>query len=306
MMNGMKDRLGDQLIKIVSILFASVILVFIAAIFYELIKSSGPAIDKFGWKFLIGTTWNPVSRVFGALPFIFGTVVSSLIALLIALPISIGIAIFLSELAPQKIRSSVSLMIELLAAIPSIIYGLWGLFVMVPFLQIHVEPLLAGHLGFLPLFKGPPLGVGMLAGGLILSIMIIPTIASITRDIFNTVPMLYKEAGFALGMTRWEVISKIVFPYAKSGMIGAIMLGFGRALGETMAVTMVIGNASKISASLFSPANTIASAIANEFTEATYNLYVSSLVELALILFVISMIFNAIAKLLVRTKKTTR
>lgn len=299
----MKLRIGDRIIKFISALFASLILVLVLIIVSELIKGSNLSISRFGLKFFITSTWDPVNEVFGALPFIFGTITSSIIALVIALPISLGIAIFLSELAPQIIRPYVSLMIELLAAIPSIIYGLWGLFVMVPFLQVYAEPLLGKYLGFIPLFNGPPIGVGMLAGGIILSIMIIPTIASITRDIFNTVPMLYKEAGFALGMTRWEVIAKIVFPHSKSGIIGAVMLGFGRALGETMAVTMVIGNAPAMSASLFSPSYTIASVIANEFTEATTKLYLSSLIELALILFAISMIFNAIARLLVRRER---
>ncbi len=299
----MKYRIGDRTIKFISALFASLILVLVLIIVFELIKGSNLSISRFGLKFFITSTWDPVNEVFGALPFIFGTITSSIIALAIALPISLGIAIFLSELAPQIIRPYVSLMIELLAAVPSIIYGLWGLFVLVPFLQVYVEPLLGKYLGFIPLFNGPPIGVGMLAGGIILSIMIIPTIASITRDIFNTVPMLYKEAGFALGMTRWEVIAKIVIPHSKSGMIGAVMLGFGRALGETMAVTMVIGNAPVMSASLFSPSYTIASVIANEFTEATTKLYLSSLIELALILFAISMIFNAIARLLVRRER---
>ncbi len=302
----MGKRIGDRIIKFASLLFASVILVLVAGIVYELIKGSGRSLAKFGWGFLITSTWDPVNKVFGALPFIFGTIVSSIIALIIALPLSIGIAIFLSELAPKKVRIYVSLMIEMLAAVPSIIYGLWGLFVMTPFLQTRIEPLLGKHLGFIPLFQGPPLGVGMLAGGLILSIMIIPTIASITRDIFNTIPTLYKEAGFAIGMTRWEVISKIVFPQARSGMIGAVMLGFGRALGETMAITMVIGNAPVISASLFSPAYTMSSVIANEFTEATSKLYISSLIELALLLFIISMLFNAIAKLLIKRGRFTQ
>ena len=301
----MGKRIGDRIIKFASLFFASVILVLVAGIVYELIKGSDRSLATFGWGFLITSTWDPVNKVFGALPFIFGTIVSSIIALIIALPLSIGIAIFLSELAPKKVRIYVSLMIEMLAAVPSIIYGLWGLFVMTPFLQTRIEPFLGKHLGFIPLFQGPPLGVGMLAGGLILSIMIIPTIASITRDIFNTIPTLYKEAGFAIGMTRWEVISKIVFPQARSGMIGAVMLGFGRALGETMAITMVIGNAPVISASLFSPAYTMSSVIANEFTEATSKLYISSLIELALLLFVISMLFNAIAKLLIKRGRFT-
>ena len=301
----MGNRIGDRIIKFASLLFASVILVLVAGIIYELIKGSDRSLAKFGWGFLVTSTWDPVNDVFGALPFIFGTIVSSIIALIIALPLSIGIAIFLSELAPKKVRIYVSLMIEMLAAVPSIIYGLWGLFVMTPFLQTRIEPFLGKHLGFIPLFQGPPLGVGMLAGGLILSIMIIPTIASITRDIFNTIPTLYKEAGFAIGMTRWEVISKIVFPQARSGMIGAVMLGFGRALGETMAITMVIGNAPVISASLFSPAYTMSSVIANEFTEATSKLYISSLIELALLLFVISMLLNAIAKLLIKRGRFT-
>ncbi len=302
----MGKRIGDRIIKFASLFFASVILVLVAGIVYELIKGSDRSLATFGWGFLITSTWDPVNKVFGALPFIFGTIVSSIIALIIALPLSIGIAIFLSELAPKKVRIYVSLMIEMLAAVPSIIYGLWGLFVMTPFLQTRIEPFLGKHLGFIPLFQGPPLGVGMLAGGLILSIMIIPTIASITRDIFNTIPTLYKEAGFAIGMTRWEVISKIVFPQARSGMIGAVMLGFGRALGETMAITMVIGNAPVISASLFSPAYTLSSVIANEFTEATSKLYISSLIELALLLFIISMLFNAIAKLLIKRGRFTQ
>jgi phosphate transport system permease protein len=301
----MGKRTGDRIIKLLSLFFTFLILLIIVGIVYELIRGSSPSLAKFGWKFIITSTWDPVNQVFGALPFIFGTIVSSIIALMIALPLSIGIAIFLSELASNRVKFFVSLMIELLAAIPSIIYGLWGLFVMTPFLQVHVEPFLGKYLGFVPLFQGPPVGVGMLAGGIILAIMIIPTIASITRDIFNTIPMLYKEAGFAIGMTRWEVISKIVFPQARSGVIGAIMLGFGRALGETMAITMVIGNAPSMSPSLFSPAYTLASVIANEFTEATSKLYISSLIELALLLFIISMTFNAVAKLLIRKGKFT-
>ncbi len=293
-------RAGDLAIKVLSLFFASIILIIIGGIVYELIRGSVPAFAKFGWGFITTSTWDPVSEVFGALPFVFGTIVSSVIALIIALPVSIGIAIFLSELAASKVRMLVSLMIELLAAIPSIIYGLWGLFVMAPYLQMRVEPFLGKYAGFIPLFKGPPLGIGMLAGGLILAIMIVPTIASISRDIFDTIPMLNKEAGYAIGMTHWEVISKVMFPEARSGMIGAVMLGFGRALGETMAVTMVIGNAPKISASLFSPSYTIASVIANEFTEATTKLYISSLIELGLLLFVISLIFNAAAQLLVK------
>ncbi len=302
----MKLVTGDRAIRFIATIFASVILALIVLIVYELLKGSVPSIHKFGLKFLVTSTWDPVSEHFGALPFVFGTIVSSVIALVIALPVSIGIAVFLSELAPRPVRPAVSLMVELLAAIPSIIYGLWGLFVMVPFLQMYVEPALGRYFGFLPLFSGAPIGVGMLAGGIILSIMIIPTIAAVSRDIFNTVPMLYKEAGFALGMTRWEVIEKIVFPHARSGLIGAVMLGFGRALGETMAVTMVIGNAPTIAASLFAPSYTIASVLANEFTEATTKLYLSSLIELALILFVISMLFNAVARLLVIRERTAK
>ncbi len=290
----MKKRIGDYLIKYISFLFAFFILILSGGVVYELVKGSEHSIETFGWKFIVTSTWDPVTKVFGALPFIFGTIVSSIIALVIALPLSVGIAIFLSELAPQKIKFYVSLMIELLAAIPSIIYGLWGLFVMVPFLQTRIEPFLGKYMGTIPLFNGPPLGVGMLAAGLILSIMIIPTIASITRDIFDTIPVLYKEGGLAIGMTKWEVISIIIIPQAWSGMVGAIMLGFGRALGETMATTMVIGNSPTISASLFSPSYTLASVIANEFTEATSKIYISSLIELGLILFIISMIFNAI------------
>lgn len=301
--NVMKHRISDHALRLIAVSFASIIIILIIGIVYELIDGSRLSIATFGWRFITTSTWDPVHNIFGATPFIFGTVVSSIIALVIALPVSLGIAVFLSELAPLRIRPAVSLMIELLAAIPSIIYGLWGLVIMAPFLQQYVEPVLNKYLGFLPLFQGPPVGIGMLAGGLILSVMIIPTIASITRDVFNIVPMHYKEAGLALGMTRWEVIAKIVIPHSKSGMIGAIMLGFGRALGETMAITMVIGNAPTVSASLFSPSYTLASVIANEFTEAVSKLYISSLIELGLLLFIISMIFSAFARLLVRREK---
>ncbi len=278
---------------------ALVLLLLIVAIVGSMIKGSGEAFGTFGLSFLKDSDWDPVHRQFGALPFIYGTVVSSLIALLIATPISLGVAIFVVELSPPWLGNAISVIVELLAAIPSVLLGLWGIFVMVPFLQSTVEPALMDRFGAIPLFEGPPVGVGLLAGGIILSIMIIPTIVAISRDVMLTVPLAQREAMLGLGATNWEATTWAVLPYARSGILGAIVLGLGRALGETMAVTMVIGNRAEISASLLHPAYTIASVIANEFTEATYSLYISALVEVGLVLFAVTIIMNAAARVLV-------
>jgi phosphate transport system permease protein len=235
---------------------------------------------------------------YGALPLIFGTVISSLLALVIALPLGLGVAVFLSELAPRWLERPLSFLVELLAAIPSIVYGLWGIFVLVPWLRLHAEPWLGSHLGFLPFFKGAPYGFGMLAAGLILSVMVLPIIASISRDVMRSIPDLLREAALGLGATRWET-TKVVLAASKSGILGATLLGLGRAVGETMAVTMVIGNRADISASLFSPGYSMASVIANEFAEATTSMYTSALIEVALVLFVVTILLNALARLIV-------
>ncbi|OGL51784.1 MAG: phosphate ABC transporter permease subunit PstC [Candidatus Schekmanbacteria bacterium RIFCSPHIGHO2_02_FULL_38_11] len=285
----------DRAFKGFTALLALILLLLVIGIFFKLILSSRLSFGAFGFKFLTSSVWDPVKGIFGALPFIWGTFVSATLALCFALPLSIGIAIFLSELSPLWMRQPVSFIIDLLAAIPSVIYGFWGLFVLAPVMQIYIEPVLAKYLGFLPLFKGYPLGVGMLTGSIIVAIMIMPTISSISREVLATVPTHQKEAALAIGMTKWETIWKIMLPYGRSGIVAAVILGYGRALGETMAVTMVIGNTPQISLSLFDPAYTIASVIANEFSEATNELYLSSLVELGLVLFAITLIFNAFA-----------
>lgn len=268
-----------------------------AIIVYELVRSSGPAFDSFGFGFLTSKDWDPVLEEFGALPFIWGTFYTSILALVMALPLSLGIAVFLTELAPARLRGPIGFLVELLAAIPSLIYGLWGLFVLAPIMQENIQPLL-GRYDYLPFFKGYPLGLGVMTASIIVAIMILPTISSISREVMYTVPESQREGGLALGMTRWEVVSKVVIPYSRSGILGAVILGFGRALGETMAVTMVIGNTPQLSLSLFDPGYTIASVLANEFAEATEKIHLSVLIELGLILFVISIIMNSAAKLL--------
>jgi phosphate transport system permease protein len=265
---------------------------------FEMYRGSHLSIEKFGWSFLTTSTWDPVQDQFGALPFIFGTLGSSLLALLIALPLSLGVAVFLSELCPRWLEQPLSFVVELLAAIPSIVYGLWGVFVLVPWLRITVEPFLRKSLGYIPLFSGPAYGFGMLASGLILAIMVLPIITSISRDVLKSIPSLQREAAFALGATRWET-TRIVLRSARSGILGATLLGLGRAVGETMAVTMVIGNRPEIAASLFSPAYSMASVLANEFAEATTEIYTHALIEIALVLFVITVILNALARLIV-------
>jgi len=290
---------GDALSRIAFAGLGLSLLAVALLILYELVLESRHAISAFGWGFLTGTRWDPVDRVFGAAPAIYGTLASSFIALILAVPVSLGAAIFLSEMAPPWLRSPLSFLVEMLAALPSVVLGLWGIYVLIPWVRDPVEMWLGGHLSFIPLFDGPPFGVGMLAAGLVLAIMVLPIITAIARDVMQAVPTSQREAMVALGATRWEVIIGAVLPYCRSGLMGAVILGLGRALGETMAVTMVIGKGYNITASLFQPASTAASTLASEFNEATYNLYISALVELALILMGITLLVNILARLLV-------
>lgn len=294
----------DKLVYFCSALLALCLLITAGLIIYELYISSIPSIDAFGLKFLISTEWDPVNERFGALVPIYGTLVTSFIALFIAVPISFGIALFLTELAPRVLRQPFRILIELLAGIPSIIYGMWGLFVLAPIMSEHIQPWMIEVLGSFPLigflFQGAPLGIGILTAGIVLSIMIIPFIASVMRDVFEIVPDLLKESAYALGATRWEVMWNVVLPYSRTGVTGGVFLGLGRALGETMAVAFVIGNAHHFSASLMMPGASISSVLANEFTEATGELYSASLSELGLILFGITFLLFSISKLLVR------
>ncbi len=292
---------GDIVFKRVLAVFPLLILFFIVGIFFTLTQSSLPSIKKFGLPFLYHTTWDPVFENFGALPFIFGTLVTSAVALLIAIPIGLGTAIFLAEYSQWGIQKIVSMLVDLLAAIPSVIYGLWGIFVLVPIMRTTVQPFLGKYFGFLPFFQGPNYGVGFLAASIILAIMIVPFVISVSREVILAVPQVYKEAAYSMGATRWEAISTIILGYGKSGIIGGIILALGRAIGETMAVTMIIGNNVKISSSLFSPGYTLASVIANEFAEATSKLYLSSLIEIALVLLLVSIVVNIFARLLIWT-----
>jgi phosphate transport system permease protein len=271
----------------------------LAAIALQMGRLAWPALAKFGPGFVLGTDWDPAAGIFGAAPFIYGTVVSSLLALLLAAPISVGVALFLTELAPRRLAASVGFLVEMLAAIPSVVYGLWGIFVLAPWLRTTVEPGLGRTLGFLPLFAGPPYGVGMLAAGIILAIMITPTIAAICREVFRAVPLPQREAALGLGATRWEMMRVSVLSASHTGILGAVVLGLGRALGETMAVTMVIGNRNEISASLLAPGQTMASIIANEYAEASGGLHVAALAAVGLTLFLVSFVINALARLLV-------
>lgn len=268
-----------------------------AGILIELIRNSLPSLERFGLGFLVSTAWNPVTENYGALSAVYGTAVSTLIAMLIAVPLGLVIALFLVELAPPKLSAFFGNAIELLAAVPSIIYGMWGLFIFAPFMADYVQPFLGDTLGFLPLFQGPPMGIGMLTAGFILALMILPYISSVTRDVFRMVPPVVKEAAYGIGATNWEVTRGVTLRYALRGIVGAGFLGLGRALGETMAVTFVIGNSHRISASLFASGNSIASTLANEFTEASEPIYLSSLVELGLVLFLITVIFQTAAQI---------
>jgi len=290
---------ADRAFRSAVTLCAIALLAVVGLIVYELIIQSHLSLSKFGFKFLVKTTWDPVTEDFGALPLVYGTVVSSLIALILAVPLSLGTALFLTEICPRVIRPVLSLLVELLAAIPSVIYGLWGIFVLAPFLRKYAEPFLAKYLGWTGLFTGPKYGYGMLAAGVILAIMILPIIASITREVVLAVPRNQREAALALGATKWEMLRMAVLRNARPGILGAVILGMGRAFGETMAVTMVIGNRAEIAKSLFAPGSTLASMIANEFAEAVGNTYLSAIVEMGLILFVLTLIVNALAGLLI-------
>ena len=279
---------------------ASAVIILLLWFTYEMVTNSLPSLLRFGPGFLVTQTWDPVREVFGVLPFIYGTLVTSAIAIALSVPISLGIAIFLSEVAQPRIRQPLSFLVELLAAIPSVVYGLWALFILVPIMKTTIEPSLKGVLGFLPFFQGTPFGLDMLTAGVVLAIMITPTVTAASREALLAAPREYREAAYALGATRWEVSWRIVVPHVRSGLFGAVILGLGRAVGETMAVTMVIGNRPEISWSLFDPGYTLASVVANEFTEATTPLYVSALIEVGLVLFLIALVINVSARVLIQ------
>jgi phosphate transport system permease protein len=290
---------GDRVFKLVLTIAALAVPVLLGFLVVELYSGAELAIERFGFDFITTSVWDPVAEQFGAFPLIFGTLLSSLIALLIAVPLSLGVAIYLTEFAPKTVRQPVAFLIGLLAAIPSVVYGLWGIFVLIPALRTSVFPLLRKLFGFLPLFQGPIYGPSMLAAGIILAIMIMPYVMSVSREVLLAVPNTQREAALALGATRWEAVITAVIPYARSGIIGAIILGLGRALGETMAVTMLIGNRHEIAASLFAPGYTMAAAIANEFSEAVGDLHLSALAYVAFLLFVVTVLVNAGARLLI-------
>ena len=292
-------RGGDEVAHLITLIFASTIILLTVLLVFELYRNSALARDKFGWQFLFTRTWDPVFEKFGALPFIFGTLVTSALGLLVAVPLGVGAAIFLAEMAPARLSDALTFVIELLAAVPSVIYGLLAMFTLVPLLRTVIQPFLKKTLGFLPLFQGPNYGVGLLAAGLILAIMIVPFIISISREVLLAVPVEQREAALALGATKWESTWKVVVPYARAGILGSIFLAMARALGETMAVTMVIGNDPKITSSLFAPGYSIAAVIANEFTEATSDMYINALIELGLVLFILTLILNGLARLLI-------
>jgi phosphate transport system permease protein len=297
----MKRSSDDRTFRFATGIFAALVLLIVLGIGFELTRQSLLSIQKFGFSFWTRSTWDPVSGEFGALPFIWGTLYSSIAALLLATPVALGIAIYISELSPRMLRQPLAYLTELLAAIPSIVYGLWGMFVLVPMirsLEVHTPDFLRK----IPLFKGPPLGVGMLSAAVILAVMIVPFTSSVAREVLKNVPSAQREAAYALGATRWEAI-KIAMGYGTTGIIGAVMLGFGRALGETMAVTMVIGNNPQVSTSLFAPQYSMAAVIANEFTEAADELYLHALIEIGLLLFIITIVINVISRLLIWSMK---
>jgi len=298
MRNSAQGIKGDAIFRWFTLLLACSIIVILLIMTIEMVKESLPAISRFGWGFITGSTWDAVQEEFASLPYLYGSIVSSILALLLATPLSIGTALFITELAPRKVGAATAALVELLAAIPSVIYGLWGILVMTPWLQSTVQPFLIKHLGFLPFFQGAPYGVSMLAAVFILMIMIVPIITSITKEVLMAVPSSQKEAAIALGATRWEMIRMSVLPYGRSGILGAVILGLGRAIGETMAVTMVIGNTPKISLSLLSPAYTMPSVIANEFAETTTKMHASALMEIGLILLFVTLVINFLARML--------
>ena len=290
---------GDAVFRGVLTAAALAVPALLGFLVYELWVGSRLAIDRYGFGFITGATWDPVTEEFGALPLIFGTLVSAAIALVIAVPLSLGVAIYLTEFAPKWLRQPIAFLIELLAAIPSVVYGLWGIFFLIPVLKSTVFPFLRDTLGVLPFFQGPIYGNSMLAAGIILAIMVMPYIMSVSREVLNAVPASQREAALGLGATRWEAAWTAVVPYARSGILGAIILGLGRALGETMAVTMLIGNRMEIAASLFAPGYTMAAVIANEFSEATSDIHFAALTYVALVLFVVTVLVNALARLLI-------
>jgi phosphate transport system permease protein len=299
---GRAGAIGDMVFRTLTLLFALLVLLILGGVIVALVGGALPALRTFGFSFVVTEVWNPVTQKFGALAPIYGTLVTSAIAMLVGVPVAFGVAVFITEICPLWLKRPLATMIELLAAIPSIIYGIWGLFVFAPFVQQYIQPAIIDTFGQVPvigaLFAGPPLGIGMLTAGFILAIMVLPFISSIMRDVFETVPPMLKEGAYGLGATRSEVVWRIVLPFTRIGVVGGIMLGLGRALGETMAVTFVIGNAHNISASILQPGTTISASLANEFTEAVGDLYLSSLIALGFILFVITFIVLAIAKLL--------
>jgi phosphate transport system permease protein len=301
LLRGATGETGDSIFKFAILLCGVAVLGVLVLIVYELMLRSGPSWHAFGLKFFSGRDWDPANEQFGALPFIYGTLVSSFLALLIAVPLSIGVAVFTTEMCPRVLRAPLSFFVELLAAIPSVVYGLWAIFILVPLLSSYVEPFLSKTLGWTGLFVGPPYGISMLAAGIILAIMIIPIISSITREVLMVVPQHQREAVLALGATRWEMIRVGVLRNARAGIMGGIILGLGRALGETMAVTMVIGNRPQIVKSLLAPGYSMASVLANEFSEATGDVYLASLIEIGLALFLVTIVVNALARLLVWT-----
>lgn len=291
-------REGDEIARIITFLFAASVVLITLLLVLQLWHDSSLARHKFGLNFFVTQVWDPIAEEFGALPFIYGTLVTAVVSLLLAVPLGIGAAIFLAELAPQKISDILQFFIDLLAAVPSVIYGLLGVFIVVPLMRVYVEPALKQSLGFLPLFKGPAYGVGFLTAGIVLAIMVIPYIISVSREVLLSVPRDQREAALALGSTRWESTWKVVVPFARGGIMGSIFLALARALGETMAVTMVIGNSPIVSASLLSPGYSIAAVIANEFTEATSQIHLQALIELGLVLFLLTFILNGLARLL--------
>ena len=298
-------HIADQIFsKSLLVMAVGVVVLLFSMVFFIFLRSQ-LSLEHFGWQFFISSQWDPVKENFGALPVIYGTVVSSFLAVLIATPLSIGVALFLNELVTPKIASVIGFMVEMLAAIPSVVYGLWGVFVLAPQLRSYVQPWLRDHFGFLPFFQGAPFGIGMMSAGIILAIMIIPTISSIARQVFRSIPRAQREAALVLGATRWEMMQISVLKSSKSGLFGAVSLGLGRALGETMAVTMLIGNRADISWSLFSPAQTMASVIANEYAEATSNLHLSALAEVGLALFLVTFLINCMARLIIKRSAYT-
>ena len=292
-------RNGDEIARLITFLFAAMVVLLTLLLVYELWVGSALPRHKFGFGFFVTRVWDPIAEQFGALPFIYGTVVTTVLALALAVPLGIGAAIFLAELAPSKLSDPLQFFIDLLAAVPSVIYGVLGVFIVIPAMRQWIAPALKKVLGFLPLFAGPAYGVGFMTAGIVLAIMIIPYIVSVSREILLSVPRDQREAALALGSTRWESTWKVVVPFARTGILGSIFLAMARALGETMAVTMVIGNTPTISASLFSPGYSIAAVLANEFTEATSDMYLQSLIELGLVLFLLTFILNGLARLLI-------